>query len=89
MSRYRQLSIEERCSIARFHEDGQSIRQIASALDRQPSTVSRELKRNSGSKVGYRPGYAQEQAQARHWSGRRLERDAGLRDEVLGRRRRG
>ena len=82
---YRQLSLEERCTIARLHEDGQSIRQIAAALDRQPSTVSRELKRNSGSKVGYRPGYAQEQAQARHWSGRRLERDAGLRDEVLGR----
>ncbi|WP_222926996.1 helix-turn-helix domain-containing protein, partial [Sphingomonas gilva] len=27
MSRYRQLSIEERCAIARLHEAGQSLRQ--------------------------------------------------------------
>ncbi|WP_425565956.1 helix-turn-helix domain-containing protein, partial [Sphingomonas endophytica] len=26
MSRYRQLTLEERCSIARLHEAGQSIR---------------------------------------------------------------
>ncbi|WP_414711910.1 helix-turn-helix domain-containing protein, partial [Sphingopyxis sp.] len=31
MSNYRQLSLEERCSIARLHEDGQSLRQIAAA----------------------------------------------------------
>ena len=85
MCGYHQLSLEERCTIARLHEAGQSIRQIAAALDRQPSTISRELKRNSGSKVGYRPSYAQQQAQARHWSGRRLERDDDLRDAVLGR----
>jgi len=59
MSSYSQLSLEERCSIARLREAGQSVRQIAAALDRQPSTVSRELRRNSGSKVGYQPGYAQ------------------------------
>lgn len=85
MSRYRQLSIEERCSIARLHEDGQSIRQIASALDRQPSTIARELKRNSGSKVGYQPAYAQAQTDARRWTGARLERDDRLREEVLDR----
>jgi transposase, IS30 family len=85
MRGYRQLSLEERCSIARLHEDGQSIRQIAAALDRQPSTIQRELKRNSGTSVGYRPGYAQQQAEARHWSGRRLEREDDLRDEVLAR----
>jgi IS30 family transposase len=85
MSGYSQLSIEERCEIARLHEDGQSIRQIAAALDRQPSTISRELKRNSGSKVGYRPSYAQQQAAARRWSGARLERDNALRENVLDR----
>ncbi|WP_422922112.1 helix-turn-helix domain-containing protein, partial [Sphingomonas liriopis] len=53
MSTYRQLSLEERCSIARLHEAGQSIRQIAATLDRQPSTVSRELKRNAGATIGY------------------------------------
>ena len=85
MPSYSQLSIEERCSIARLHEAGQSIRQIAAALDRQPSTVARELKRNSGSKVGYRPRYAQAQAEARRWSGSRLERDDGLREAILDR----
>ncbi len=73
MSTYRQLTLEERCSIARLREAGQSIRQIAAALDREPSTVSRELKRN-GAKVGYRPAYAQAQAAARRWHGSRLER---------------
>jgi IS30 family transposase len=85
MSSYRQLSIEERCEIARLHEGGQSIRKIAAALDRQPSTISRELNRNSGSKVGYRPSYAQQQAGARRWSGSRLERDDALRETVLDR----
>ncbi len=85
MSSYHQLSLEERCSIARLHEAGQSIRRIAAALDRQPSTIARELKRNAGSRVGYRPAYAQAQAGARRWSGSRLERDNGLREGVLDR----
>jgi transposase, IS30 family len=83
--RYRQLSLEERCTIARLREAGQSLRQIAAAVDRPPSTISRELKRNSGKHVGYKPAYAQDQARARRWSGSRLDRDDGLRDHVLGR----
>ena len=83
MSHYRQLSIEERCEIARLHEGGQSIQKIAAALDRQPSTISRELKRNRGSKIGYQPSYAQQQAAARRWSGSRLDRDEALREEIL------
>jgi transposase, IS30 family len=83
--RYEQLSLEERCAIARLREAGQSLRQIAAALDRPASTISRELKRNSGRHVGYRPAYAQEQTRARRWSGSRLERDDGLRNQVLSR----
>ena len=83
--RYEQLSLEERCAIARLREAGQSLRQIAAALDRTPSTISRELKRNAGAQVGYRPAYADEQAWARRWSGSRLERDDGLREAVLDR----
>jgi IS30 family transposase len=82
---YEQLTLDERCTIARLHEDGQSIRQIAAALDRSPSTVSRELKRNAGAQANYRPGYAQEQTRARRWQGSRLERDESLRDLVLDR----
>lgn len=42
--RYEQLSLEDRCEIARLQADGCSVRQIAAALDRPPSTISRELK---------------------------------------------
>jgi IS30 family transposase len=83
--KYRQFSIEERCEIARLSAEGRSIRQIAAALDRAPSSVARELKRNSGSQVGYQPSYAHEQTRARRWSGSRLDRDTELRQQVLGR----
>jgi len=81
--RYKQLTLEERCTIARLHEDGQSIRQIAASLDRAPSTVARELKRNTGRQGGYRPAYAAEQAWARRWKGSRMERQPSLREIVL------
>jgi len=85
MSTYHQLSLEERCSIARLHEAGQSNRQIVAALDRQPSTISRELKRNSGSQIGYRPAYAQAQTRARRWTGARLDTADVLRETILDR----
>ena len=86
---YGHFSLEERCTIARLRQAGQSIRQIATALDRSPSSISRELKRNHGRQVGYKPAYAEEQATARRWKGSRLERDAELRDLVLDGLRRG
>jgi IS30 family transposase len=89
---YEQLSLEERCEIARLRGSGASIRQIAAALDRQPSSISRELKRNAGSgprAAPYKPAYAQAQTAARRWSGARLERDEALRDQVLGALRKG
>jgi len=83
--RYTQLTLEDRCTIARLRADGQSIRQIAAALDRSPSTVSRELKRNTGSQAGYKPAYAGEQAWARRWRGSRLLRQPDLQKLVLDR----
>ena len=80
---YNQLSLEERCEISRLQADGRSIRQIAAALDRAPSTIARELKRNSGCQVGYKPSFAHQQAKARRWSGSRLERKPELRQAVL------
>ena len=82
-NKYQQLTIEERCEIARLRTAGHSQRQIAASLDRAPSTVARELKRNSSRTRGYQPSYAQQQARARRWSGSRLERDASLRQQVL------
>src|SRR5919201_6389787 len=89
MGTYEQLSLEERCTIAGLRETGQSCRQIAAALDRSASTISRELKRNSGTQVGYRPGYAADQAEARRWRGSRLERRPELREVVLERLQQG
>ena len=86
---YDQLSLDERCTIAQLREAGQSIAEIAADLDRAPSTVSRELKRNTGIQVGYKPTYANDQARARRWNGSRLEHDAELRGLVLGQLRRG
>ena len=86
---YRQFSVEERCEIARLSAEGASIRTIAAGLDRAPSSVARELKRNSSAEASYKPVYAQEQARARRWSGSRLDRDAALRDQVLGQLRAG
>ena len=80
---YEQVTIEERCAIARLQAEGRSVRQIAATLDRAPSTVARELKRNSSKADGYQPRYAEQQARARRWSGARLGRDAGLREQVL------
>jgi IS30 family transposase len=82
---YAQLSIEDRCRIASLQEQGRSIRQIAAALGRAPSTIARELKRNAGRQVGYRPGYADEQTRARRWKGSKLERDQCLGQAVLDR----
>jgi IS30 family transposase len=81
---YEQLSLEERCGIAELRRTGRSVRQIAAALDRAPSSISRELRRNAGSQpAGYQPGYAQAQTKARRWSGSRLDRNAALRERVL------
>jgi transposase, IS30 family len=83
MGNYGQLSVDERCTIARLGEAGQSCRQIAAALDRSASTICRELKRNSGAQVGYRPSWAEDQTWARRWRGSRLARQAELRQVVL------
>ena len=44
---YKHLSAEERDILAVLKSEGHSIRQIAKVLNRSPSTVSRELKRNA------------------------------------------
>ena len=84
-NRYSHVTIEERCEIARLQAAGRSIRQIAASVDRSPSTISRELKRNGTRSSGYKPRYADEQSRARRWTGSRLDRDNSLRDQVLSR----
>jgi IS30 family transposase len=86
---YVQLSFEDRCEIARRRAEGQSIRKIAADLDRAPSSIAREVKRNRGRKVGYKPGYANEQARARRWTGSKLARKPELKADVLAKLARG
>ena len=81
---YHQFSVAERHELARLSAAGGSLRQIAAALDRSPSSVGRELKRNRTAAGAYQADFAQRQAAARRWSGGRLERDAVLRETVLG-----
>src|SRR6476661_6987727 len=86
---YGHFSLEERCELSRLSHAGKTIRQIAAAMDRAPSTVARELKRNSGAKVGYQPAYAEQQAKSRRWRGCRLLRNTALQEQVLHGLRRG
>jgi IS30 family transposase len=51
--KYEQLKAEERVALASMRLLGASMRSIAAQLGRSPSTVSRELRRNSGPEMGY------------------------------------
>lgn len=72
---YRQITSEERytLSVLRAQEPHPTVRQVAAAMGRHPSTIYRELERNSTRHDGaYRPDKAQKYANGRrHRSGRR------------------
>ena len=55
---YKQITLVERCQITQLLAAGFKIREIAAALDRAPSTIARELKRNGSRTKGYEPSYA-------------------------------
>src|SRR3546814_4109828 len=85
---YGQLSLEERIEIYRLHAGVISRRSIASRLGRAPSTISRELRRNSVRTKAWTGGYEPVRAQnlaerRRRWDCRfKLERQPDLRDLV-------
>ncbi len=55
---YDQLDLDERIEISRLHADGRSRRAIGRMMGRDPSTISRELRRNSLPKGGYKTASA-------------------------------
>ena len=57
---YHQLTLEEREVISQMHHSGARASVIAQRLGRSPSTIGRELRRNSAPS-GYRAVVAQEQ----------------------------
>nr|WP_228480880.1 IS30 family transposase [Microbacterium luteum] len=78
------LSQDERVRIADLHHAGQSAREIAAQLGRAPSTISRELSRNSSAGGGYRPFEAHRLASRRRGRehARRIDVDDRLREVV-------
>ena len=83
---YRRLSGREREEISRGLAIGKPQQEIAAVLGRDPSTISREIKRNSG-KSGYRAfsagRQAQEAAASRRLGKRRILDHARLRAYIL------
>jgi IS30 family transposase len=72
---YNQITSEERYTLGALHAQGFSQARIARALGRHPSTVSRELKRNSARFDGaYRPSKADERTSGRRSRSRRNSR---------------
>jgi IS30 family transposase len=61
---YQRMSEQERWCIDRWRQDDQGVREMARRLDRAPSSISREIARNTGQR-GYRPKQAHEKAQAK------------------------
>jgi transposase, IS30 family len=82
MRQYNQLSYEERVKIAELKQLNFSLREIALALKRSKSTVSRELKRNEAPPGCYWPDRAQSLAQARRHRGSRIDRHDDLKAEI-------
>lgn len=83
----RYLSFEEREEIALLKAQGAGVREIARRLGRDPSTISRELRRNAatrGGKLEYRASVAQWKAEllARRPKTAKLAASARLREYV-------
>ncbi len=75
---YTHLTQIERYQIYALRKAGQTQKQIASVLERSESTISRELRRNKGSR-GYRPKQAHKKAEERRAiNARRIDEDVWL-----------
>ena len=65
---YTHLSIEERCCLRKYYNEGNSLRKIAKLLGRNVSTISREIMRNKtymNCKPAYYPHTAQKKSNLR------------------------
>lgn len=74
MARYQRLTLMEREELSRMLAAGYSLRATAQALQRAPSTVSRELARHHASPVSYRAVPAHHRAQRRAHQCRKLRK---------------
>lgn len=76
MRNYRQLTSGERYALSALRKQGHSQAEIARALGRDRSTISREVRRNSADRAGrtYRPALADDYARWRRSRSRRNQR---------------
>ncbi len=79
---YRQLDLDERIELSRLHEAGGAPSEIARIMGRHPSTIGRELKRNSLPKGGYKPASADRIVLSRRRRRSRIERLSPLGDHI-------
>jgi IS30 family transposase len=82
METYRQIRVEEREKIAGLLESKSTITEIAKALGRSKSTISREIKRNRSSQGNYWPDTADRKARSRCYRESLLDRNERLRELV-------
>jgi IS30 family transposase len=82
LKNYTQLSEENRFEIYGLRKAPLSLRKIAQEIGKSPSTISRELKRNEGSR-GYRPKQAQEKATDRRKHAKKFTKmNATLKEKI-------
>jgi len=74
MTRYRQLTSGERYALSALRKQGLKQAQIARALGRDRSTISREVRRNAKKDGAYRPALADDFARWRRSRSRRNQR---------------
>ena len=79
MKTYKHLTLEQRYQISADKKSGQSNNDIAKELGVHPTTIGRELRRNR-SQRGYRPKFADEQAQKR----KQAKAKSGISQETWG-----
>jgi IS30 family transposase len=79
---YDQFDLDDRIEISRLHTDGISRRAIGRVMGRSASTISRELRRNSLPKGGYKSASADRIALSRRRRLSRIERLSSLGDHV-------
>jgi IS30 family transposase len=79
---YNQLDLDERVELIRLRDAGFSFQMIRRLTSRSHTTISREWRRNSPPKAGYKPASADRMAYARCKRGCMLQRLSTLRNHV-------
>jgi len=79
---YQQFDLDDRIELSRLHMAGTSPSEIARIMGRHPSTIGRELERNSLPRAGYKPAAADHMAFTRRRRKSKIERLSPLGDHV-------